>query len=161
MESARLVRKHGLLLGLCFVIGLPEDNIERHRYSVRLAKSLKPDYIFWNMCTPWPGTEIHKWYKSHGEIYDVRNFSTLIDQNAVFEFPPCSSSDFSSRDRIKAWLSANMETHNYFQSLRAFLRLISLTFKYKTYRSLAVYLVKYLPGNLLRYPLRWFGRMLR
>ena len=75
-DAARLIRKHNIALGLCFVIGLPEDSPERHKYSVKLAKELKPDYAFWNMCVPWPGTRVHDWFTKNGTIGDVRNFST-------------------------------------------------------------------------------------
>ena len=45
VETARLIRKNGLKLGLCFVIGLPGDNLQRHRPSMTPANVLKLDYI--------------------------------------------------------------------------------------------------------------------
>ena len=139
-KAVRLIRKHDLLLGLCFVIGLPEDNIERHTYSMRLAKVLEPDYVFWNMCIPWPGTKVYEWYQAHGKIGDLRNFSTLIDPRANFKEPVADSPEFPREARIKAWLMANLETHNYFCNLRDIWRLFSLTLKYRIYRSFVVFL---------------------
>lgn len=150
VQAAKLVRKHGLILGLCFVIGLPEDTLERHFESMELAKCMNPDYIFWNMCVPWPGTEVRRWFEEHGEIGDVRNFSTLISPRVEFTEPVCSSSEFSREDRIRAWLMANMETHVYFSHARDLLKLIPLTIKYKIYRSLAVYLFTVLPLLYIR-----------
>jgi radical SAM superfamily enzyme YgiQ (UPF0313 family) len=147
IRAAELVRKHNLALGLCFVIGLPGDNLQRHSYSMRLAKALKPDYVFWNMCIPWPGTESHDWYQTHGEIGDIRNFSTLIDPRAKFRKPVASSRDFSQEDRTKAWLMANMETHNYFRHWRDTLKLTSLALRYKLYRSFTIYFIKYFVPN--------------
>jgi len=147
ITAAELVRKHNLALGLCFVIGLPGDNLQRHSYSMRLAKALKPDYVFWNMCIPWPGTESHDWYQTHGEIGDIRNFSTLIDPGVNFHDPISSSTDFSKEDRIKAWLMANMETHNYFRHWRDTLKLTSLALRYKLYRSFTIYFIKYFVPN--------------
>lgn len=138
IETVKLIRKYGLTLGLCFVIGLPEDNLKRHSYSMKLAKTLKPDYIFWNMCIPWQGTEVYRWYQTHGEIGDIRNFSTLIDPRLNFKEPVCSSYSFTKKDKIKAWLMANMETHNYFSIKRDIWKLLSLALKYKVYRSIAI-----------------------
>jgi len=147
IRAAELVRKHNLALGLCFVIGLPGDNLDRHSYSMRLAKALKPDYVFWNMCLPWPKTQVHEWYLANGEIGDIRNFSTLIDPRVNFQDPISSSTDFSKEDRIKAWLMANMETQNYFRHWRDMLKLTSLALRYKLYRSFTTYFIKYFVPN--------------
>jgi anaerobic magnesium-protoporphyrin IX monomethyl ester cyclase len=160
VEAAKLVREYGLALGLCFVIGLPRDNLQRHACSVRLAKSLKPDYVFWNMCIPWPGTEVHRWYEAHGEIRDLRNFSTLIDPRANFNDPIASSADFPKGDRIKAWLVANMETHNYFRNPRDTRKLLSLALRYRIYQSFVVYFARCLLPKVAvysRYILRRIG----
>jgi anaerobic magnesium-protoporphyrin IX monomethyl ester cyclase len=150
VNAGIMIRKKGLMLGLCFVIGLPEDNLKRHFYSMRMARHLKPDYIFWNMCVPWPGTDLHQWFQQHGEIGDIRNFSTLIDPRANFGDPPCSTPEFPKEDRIKAWLMANMETHNYFKNLRDIMKILSLAHNYKIYRSLIIYIAKYFIPNVLR-----------
>lgn len=110
---APLVRKYGLQLGLCFVIGLPEDSLARHRESIALARRLKPDYVFWNMCIPWPGTDVHAWFSRHGRIGDVRGFSTLIDGEVGFTEPRAWSDDFTREERVTAWLMANMETYTF------------------------------------------------
>ncbi len=143
IKSAHLIREHGLSLGLCFVIGLPGDNLNRHAYSMRLAKKLKPDYIFWNICIPWPGSEVYQWYRTHGDIGDLRNFSTLIDPNVNFREPVAISSEFSKKDRIRAWLMANLETHGYLREPHNIWKLLSLTYRYGLYRSFAIYFVKY------------------
>ena len=137
--AAELIKKHGLILGLCFVIGLPEDTPARHKYSVTLAKTLKPEYIFWNMCVPWPGTNIHAWFEKNGRIGDLRNFSTLIDHRMNFKDPVAESRAFTKYQRIRAWLSANMETHRYFQDPRDFRKMLYLTVRYNLYGSFLPY----------------------
>lgn len=144
VEVAKLTRKYRLVLGLCFVIGLPEDNLKRHAYSMRLAKVLKPDYIFWNMCIPWPGTKVCEWYKTHGKVENLRNFISIIDSQFDFEEPVCESYSFSKKDMIKAWLMANMETNSsYFTNSRNISKLILLAYRYKIYRSTVIYFTKY------------------
>ncbi|MFH1950048.1 MAG: B12-binding domain-containing radical SAM protein [Pseudomonadota bacterium] len=161
VNAAKLVRKYGLTLGLCFVIGLPWDNLERHSYSMRLAKALRPNYVFWNMCIPWPGTEVHQWYQTHGEIGDLRNFSTLIDPRANFRDPVCTSIDFPKEDRIKAWLMANMETHIYFSNPHDIWKLLSLTLRYKIYWSFAIYFARCFLPEVVVYSRYILGRIVR
>jgi radical SAM superfamily enzyme YgiQ (UPF0313 family) len=139
LDAAKLIRQYGLVLGLCFVIGLPGDNLKRHRKSLALAKALKPDYIFWNMCIPWPGTPVHQWYKTHGTIGDLRNFSTLVDPKGDFKTPVCATREFPRKDRIRAWLVANMETHCYFKRVRDVGKLFLLSLRYGLLRSFVTY----------------------
>jgi len=141
VHAAKLIRKYRVILGLCFVIGLPGDNLERHANSIALAKALKPDYIFWNMCVPWPGTEVHQWYKTHGTIGNLRNFSTLIDPRGRYANPVCSTKEFPEKDRIRAWFMANMETQCYFKRTRDFGKLFFLSLRYMLFRSFMIYFI--------------------
>jgi len=147
-EAAELIHKFKIQLGLCFVIGLPGDTMVKHRSSILFANELQPDYIFWNMCTPWPGTKIHNWFEKNGKIEDVRNFSTLIDNSINYSEPRAWSNDFSKDERIKAWLIANFETKSMlitslslFKNLYCFPRAITLMFKYKIHISFVRYLI--------------------
>ncbi len=150
IRSARLIRKFHLQLGMCFVIGLPGDTLERHMSSIKLAKDLKPDYIYWNMCAPWPGTEVYEWFKEHGTLGDIRNFSTLLGPKFTYEDPPAVSPQFNKEERIKAWLLANLETNSLlffsfgfrhiFDFPAEFIALLRLAKKYKICKSVPVYM---------------------
>ena len=148
-EAAKLVRRHGLSLGMCFVIGLPEDNMERHMRSVRFARRAGPDYVFWNMCVPWPGTQVHRWYLEHGTVGDPRNFSTLIDRHLNFSEPTCESAGFPKHMMIRAWLMANMETHDYF-SLGDLPKMLGLVIRYRLFRSFFHFLFRRLSAAFYR-----------
>ena len=150
VEAAKKVRQSGIVLGLCFVIGLPEDNLERHLESMRLAKRLRPNYNFWNMIVPWPGTEVARWYQLHGEVGEIRKFSTLIDPMVNFKEPVCSSRGFTKNQMVKAWLMANMETNSYFASPQNISKLFRLTIQYRTYRSFIILLFCGLPLSLVK-----------
>jgi anaerobic magnesium-protoporphyrin IX monomethyl ester cyclase len=157
VRTAKLVRKYGLVLGLCFVIGLPEDNLERHMSSIRLARMLKPDYVFWNMSVPWPGTDMYNWYKAYGKIGNPRNFSSLVDPRGNFTDPVCVTNDFSRKDRIRAWFMSNLETHCYFKSTKDIWKLFVVSLRYNLCRSLVLYLARcFLPQLIGR-----LGRVMR
>jgi len=89
------------------------------------------------MCIPWPGTAVNRWYQTHGEIGDVRNFSTLIDPKVNFREPVCNSPNFPKEAMIKAWLVANMETYSF--SPRGWRKLVSEAWKKKLYRPFVIY----------------------
>lgn len=155
VKSIELVKKFNLSLGLCFVIGLPEDTLEKFHRSLELAKSVKPDYVFWNMCTPWPGTPVYEWFRTHGEIGDVRGFSTLVDPEFNFSLPRAWSNDFPRDDRVRAWLIANLETFALpFSSFARFFSnipiLLNLARQYGLYAAVARYLVRYIPHHVAK-----------
>lgn len=113
-RAARLVKQHGLPLGLCFIIDLPGDSFARTRDSIRLARELRPDYIFWNMAHPFPGTEMYEWFQRHGarldppRQYTSYDFHSLVSTEAAVE-----TSDFSRRERQRAYFLAVVETDQY------------------------------------------------
>lgn len=149
--AARLVKKFNLMLGLCFVIGLPGDTLRRHRNSVVLARRLRPDYVFWNMCIPWPGTPNYEWFKKNGVIGDPRNVSTLVDPRAQFSAPTAATKEFPLDDRIKAWLGANLSTHKYFNNPRIAGRVFMLALQYRLYREYLWYVVHCLIPGVMEY----------
>jgi len=141
ISAASLIRGKGLILGLCFVIGLPGDNPERNLYSLRLAKKLKPNYVFWNMSIPWPGTGMRKWYEKNGKVGELRNFSTLIDPHVNYKIPPATTPDFSAECRIKAWLRANMETDWFPLYPQNVMKLVSEAIRYHLFWSFIIWFV--------------------
>jgi anaerobic magnesium-protoporphyrin IX monomethyl ester cyclase len=141
VEATRLVKKYGLILGGCFVIGLPGDNLEKFKHTLKFAKSLDLDYAFWNMMFPWPWTEVNKWYRDNGEIGEMRNVSSLIDQDVNFDEPPATTPDFTREDRVKAWLMANMQMRAYFRP-HSIGKLLLLSVRYGLYMSFAKYFIR-------------------
>jgi hypothetical protein len=120
---------------------------------------LKPDYVFWNMCIPWPGTEVYAWYQKHGHVGDLRNFSTLIDPHGRFRDPVAYSIDFSIKHRVRAWLMANLETHRYFRDPRDVWRLIILSLHYRICKSFGIYFVRHLIPEVAHRLAGKFGRL--
>lgn len=155
LAAIRLIKKYNLSLGLCFVIGLPDDTLEKHKQSITLAKTVKPDYVYWNMCTPWPGTPVHEWFKKHGAIGNVRGFSTLVDPEFNFTLPRAWSDVFDREDRVRAWLIANLETYAFpVNSIRQFylnaVKLMHLANTYKVHKAVIKYLLCFVPHYFIK-----------
>lgn len=154
-KSIHLVKKFRLSLGLCFVIGLPEDSPEKFNRSLELARSVKPDYVFWNMCTPWPGTPVYDWFMTHGEVGNVRGFSTLVDPEFNFSLPRAWCKGFTREDRVRAWLIANLETFAFpFSSFGRFFSnipiLLKLARQYDLYVAVGRYIIRYIPHHVAK-----------
>jgi len=131
--AAKLVKKHGVPLCLCFVIGLEGDSLEKTKDSIALAKELKPDHIIWNMITPFKGTRIREWYDENGRVFDVINRSSYVDGDFVCDEPCAESPDFSVEDRKKAYLMAILETNDNKLRLRHIPRLLPSVRKYRLF----------------------------
>jgi radical SAM superfamily enzyme YgiQ (UPF0313 family) len=79
-EAIKISMKYGILVGASFMMGFPWEGQEEVRKTINFAKSLNADTIYFNILTPYPGTEIyeeikkkklivpHDWtqYASHG-----------------------------------------------------------------------------------------------
>lgn len=135
INAASLIKKHGLKLSLCFIIGLPGDNLARTKDSINLAKELQPDkFIYWNMILPFEGTRVYDWYQHHGKVISsVVNQTTLRDGDFMPEEPVVECPDFTAEERKKAYLIAIMQTNNYVLGIRHMPRLIPQVIKYSLY----------------------------
>jgi hypothetical protein len=131
--AAKLIKKHGMPLSLCFVIGLEGDSLEKTKASIDLAKELKPDHIYWNMITPFKGTKIREWYDENGRVFDVVNHSSYVDGDFVCDEPCAESPEFNVEDRKKAYMMAILETNDNKLRLRHIPRLLPSVRRYKLY----------------------------
>lgn len=154
--TAKLIKKAGIPLSLCFVIGLEGDSLEKTKASINLAKELKPDHIFWNMITPFKGTKIREWYDENGRVFDVVNHSSYVDGDFVCDEPCAESPEFSVEDRKKAYMMAILETNDNKLRLRHIPRLLPSVRKYKLYGDF----LRWIPHQIAK-DLRGLGSLVR
>jgi radical SAM superfamily enzyme YgiQ (UPF0313 family) len=113
-HAAALTKAAGLQLALCFVIGLPGDNSQRHEDSIRFARELNPTLVFWNLAHPFPGTEMHSWFVEQGAQLDPpRTYTSYDTHSLVCPEPTVSTSDFTKWQRRRAYFQAVVETDQY------------------------------------------------
>ena len=74
----RLCREHGIQTTCFFIIGLPRDTIARSLRTIRDALSWNPSQATFTVATPYPGTELEVWAKTH---------DYLLEYSAISEFP--------------------------------------------------------------------------
>jgi anaerobic magnesium-protoporphyrin IX monomethyl ester cyclase len=113
-RAAGTIKRHGLELVLCFVIGLPGDTYRRSADSVRLAKELGAGAIFWNMAHPFPGTEMYGLFEEAGATIDPPRAYTSYDTHKLEpDEPAVETPEFTKWERRRAYFRAVVETDQY------------------------------------------------
>ena len=135
MELAcKLIKKHGMRLGLSFIIGLPGDTLKKTRDSINLYKKLKADQISLNLLVPFRNTPVREWIDHHKiRIYDEFEFGEETNkgiscQKVMFETP-----EFTKFEREKAFYMFLLEVAEPSLKLRYMPQILSITRKYKLY----------------------------
>ena len=130
-SAARLIKAAGMRLHLCFVIGLPHDNLKRTADSIRLARRLGPEAIFWNVAHPFPHTKMRQWFEENGATFypdeDYCSYSepTFEPQDPIVETP-----GFTREQRKEARFWAAIETDQYDLRKEGLAKLVRLTLRY-------------------------------
>lgn len=132
IRAAELIKRGGLELGACFVIGLPGDTFEKHKDSVRLAKRLKPNNIYWNVAHPFPGTAMHDWFVEHSDqIDEPRSYTSYDFHSLETAEPTVSTPEFTKWERQRAYFLAVVETDQYMLDRSVPWRLLKLGLSYR------------------------------
>jgi radical SAM superfamily enzyme YgiQ (UPF0313 family) len=147
-DAARLIKKNGMSLSFCFIIGLPGDTLERTKHSIRFAEKLRPDYIYWNMVMPYKSTKIREWFEKHGTLYnEIGNTSFRNDDfkcdNIVVETP-----DFSVEERKKAHYMCLFRTIDTRLKLSKLPQIANIAIKYKLYQEFFYWLPRGIIKNI-------------
>jgi len=67
-EAFRLAKKAGLETWAFFMIGLPGEDEETIKETIRFVKKIKPDIAKFHILKPYPGTEVYETLRSRGFI---------------------------------------------------------------------------------------------
>jgi radical SAM superfamily enzyme YgiQ (UPF0313 family) len=59
-KAVKTVKKHGIKVMCDFMIGLPGDDLKTVNQTIDFAIELSPDFAFFSMTTPFPGTELYR-----------------------------------------------------------------------------------------------------
>lgn len=130
-QAARLIKECGMALQLCFVIGLPQDTLKRTAESVRLARRLRADFVFWNMAHPFPGTRMRGWFEENGAtFYPDDDYCSYSDPTFDSAPPVVETSDFTREQRRAAKFLAAIETDHYNPRAEGLGKLLRFTLRY-------------------------------
>jgi len=107
-KAVKLIKEAGIKVGGNFMIGNPEEALSMARKSIKFAKELNLDWIGYNLTTPFPGTELHEWVKSHGRFLtknweDYAGFPYKDYQDKESYYPVFETDDFSKEERMEVF----------------------------------------------------------
>jgi len=157
-QGATLVKKKGIPLELCFVLGLPYATYEKDLDSIKLARRLKPDWVYWNMFVPYRGTRARKWFEEHGRLFGEEGFSSLIDYNLDMDNPAVETDDYTLWERKRAWIKANLQTGTFHFRLSLMPKIIRYVIQYHLYSDFFVMLTTQTVRKYVRNRLKYFVR---
>jgi len=91
-----IVREVGIELRSAFIFGNNGETMQTMQNTLDFAIELDPDISIFNVCTPYPGTQLFKWAKMHGYLkhedwteYEISTFLMnlpTLDSNQLKEF---------------------------------------------------------------------------
>lgn len=74
-RAARLLREHGIAIIAGCIFGHPDDDADSIRESVRLIAALRPDALYAQFPTPYPGTRLRRELLAEGLVSNSDGFA--------------------------------------------------------------------------------------
>lgn len=81
IESARLLKKHGIMVGGSFMLGTPHETKEDVTKTIELAKKMRPHFTSVAFFTPCPGSTLYNYCKEN-------NLSLLKSYDELWTYAP-------------------------------------------------------------------------
>lgn len=146
-KACYLIKKHKMRLGLNFIIGLPKDNLERTKESIRFCRKVKADSCSINLIIPFRHTAVRKWFEENGaKLYNEIDSDAQVPTGFECDEPVVETPDFTSEDRKKAWYMFYFGVAHKRLKLRKLKRIFAIARKYNLYSEFFCWL----PRGILR-----------
>ncbi len=156
-QASKLIKKHGLGLGLSFVVGLPLDNLERTKYSIDFYNRMKADGGTVNAIIPFRGTTARKWFEEHGaKLYNEIGKSTGLSKNLECTEPLVETPDFTKEERKRAYYMFLLNIGHDSLKLKKFHKIIMIAIKYNLYSDFIRWLPKGITTAYALHKMRFF-----
>lgn len=155
-RAVEIYRSHGLKVVGFFILGLPGDTFEKSVATCEEGIDIGFDDQLWSHLIPYPGTSVVEWVKEHGRVLLDYRTAPTGSREVVFD-----TLNYSERERKMAmsmiqwklghWYSTvNPKYPQVLRLLLVMMGIVRFDFKnfWKQYRKLAIFLVKYLSGQI-------------
>ncbi|MBI4173922.1 MAG: radical SAM protein [Candidatus Aenigmarchaeota archaeon] len=107
MNFMENVKKTGLLINGCFILGLPHDNQESMMRTIQFAKILNPNTAQFYPLMVYPGTGAYAWAKHNGFL-ETEDFDKWLTDDGLHN-TPVSRPDLSREEVLKWCNRARLE----------------------------------------------------
>jgi len=136
-ETFTISRQAGLKTQANFLIGSPGETSATISKTIRLAKEIKPDFVYFDYLFPYPGTELYRmalennWLPEGFEPSDMKEFqcplnATLMSTAHLRRMLDLAYRSFYFRPRIIIGRMLTLSPLLWKNSLRAFVRILKL-----------------------------------
>jgi len=85
-QAVEMTKKAGIKVRATFMLGSPGETVTTMRKTIKFAIALEPDIALFNITTPYPGTEMHKWADENGYLI-TKNWSKYDLSMPVMNLP--------------------------------------------------------------------------
>lgn len=103
VRAVETARKHGLMVGIYNLIGIPGETRADFMETVRVNRACKPDWYLLSVFFPYPGTELHETCRELG-LLDKLPDHDLERRRPVLDLPGFSKRQLNRRFRWSAVL---------------------------------------------------------
>jgi len=145
-KFAELCNKIGIQVHGDFVIGLPGENQETIKNTVKFAKTLNLSTFQLSIAMPLPGTEFYRWLDENNFLI-TRNFSDWIDergmQKCIISYPELNNKDIESA----VYASIKKYYFSFYFFKTALMQILSNPLEFKRYFTGGVRFFKFLISN--------------
>lgn len=147
-KGVSIVKKHGIKLVGSFIIGLPNSTYERDMESVRFAKRVGIDHAKFHLFAPYIKTKAYEMILNDSNarvLHDLENTPIFFQDGKPF----CAieTTDYPKKDRIMAYMKANLAFYNY-----AFIRDYDMkSLSPVRLKNLIAVIIQYDPENIFKH----------
>ncbi len=113
IRAAGMIKRHGIRLYVCFIVGLPGATPAAEMDSISLARRLKPHWIYWNLYQPHKGTKAREWFEQHGRVFADEGRTSIAGLDLSATEASCETRDYPAADRLRMQLMALLLTGCY------------------------------------------------
>ncbi len=92
-NAIKWTKEAGIEIRANFMLALPGETPEKAQKTIDFAKELDPDFVKFNITTPYPGTRLHTQALEHGTL------ESSLDRFTNY-FPVFVPNGYSSKDEI-------------------------------------------------------------
>jgi len=85
IDAAKLLKKYNLKFGTYNMFGLPHEDLELAFETIRLNRSIQPDYTINNVFQPYPRTEIAAYAASQGLLDPEAEYLETMNRGSILQ----------------------------------------------------------------------------
>ena len=92
-RAVTLLREAKIDSRFAFMLGLPGETVETMQRTLDFALELDPEYVLFNINTPYPGTEMYDWATANGYLKTDIDYTRWDAGEVILTLPTVSAED--------------------------------------------------------------------